>query len=83
MVDQVEEREAGLHLQIFAVVLELPANDRYDLCLHLNVALEDVHRVEEHVALLHLVLLSQQKLNSLTLCQVFLDRESFNFFFGL
>lgn len=83
VVDQVEEGETSLRLQIFAVIPDLLANDRYDLSLHLHVVLEDVHRVEEHVALLHSVLLRQQELDSLALCQVFLYRESLDLFFRL
>ena len=45
VVDQVEEGAACLHLQIFAVVANLLNNDRYDLCLHLCVALEDIYCV--------------------------------------
>ena len=45
VVDQVEEREASLRLQIFAVGPDLLANDRYDFCLHLRVAFEDINSV--------------------------------------
>ena len=83
VVDQVEEGEACLHLQILAVVPNLLNNDRYDLCLHLCVALEDIHCVQKDVALLRRVLLRQQELNSLTFRKVFVNGKSFDFFFRL
>ena len=83
LVDHGEEGATSLHLQIFAVIPDLLANDRYDLSLHLQVVLKDVHRVEEYVALLHWVLLRQQELDSLALCQILFYRESLNLFFRL
>ena len=66
--NQVEEREARLALQIFTVGLDLLTNDWDDLLLHFRVAFEYVHCIQEHVALLHGVLLRQQELDSLTFC---------------
>ena len=70
-------------LLVFSVAAYLLDEEWENFRLHLEVVLEDIDCIVEHIAKLVGLSLVQQQLNALKLCQVLRDCKSIYFFFWL